>query len=211
MGQGERPTVRGSQVVACAGSPVGSSRAPYSDVGILMVSGQVEHVVQGQHAWRGLEEVQGGVGGALWKQEGLSRPLAWQPHRPGSPPCTPPTDREAQHLVVLGVDGLALLRSAARDAAALGLECDPAQLKEDVPLGLRGTRGTVSLGSGGSRTPTLKAAGGYPAHHLVVGVHFGHHPLLPEVESQDLQHVQLVGHLGFDRAVPSDDVLGGGA
>lgn len=68
----------------------------------------------------------------------------------------------------------------------------------------------MSLGGGGSWTPALKAARGYPAHHLVVGVHFGHHPLLPEVESQDLQHVQLVGHLGFDRAVPSDDVLGGG-
>lgn len=67
----------------------------------------------------------------------------------------------------------------------------------------------MSLGGGGSRTPALKAAGGYPAHHLVTGVHSGHHPLLPEVESQDLQHVQLVGHLGFDRAVPSDDMLGG--
>lgn len=132
--------------------------------------------------------------------------------QPAFPLSTLPTDREAQCLVVPGINGLALLCTAARAAAAFGLslEGNPAQLKEDVPLGLLGTRGTVSLASGSSRTPAPKAAWGYRAPHLVAGVHFCHHPLLPEVESQDLQHVQLVGHLAFDGAVPSDDVLCGG-
>lgn len=48
-------------------SSTGGSRAPYSDVGVLMMFGQVEHVVQGQHAWGGLKEVQGRIDRVLWK------------------------------------------------------------------------------------------------------------------------------------------------
>lgn len=80
--------------------------------------------------------------------------------QPAFPLCTPPTDREAQCLVVPGINGLALLCTA---AFGLSLEGNPAQLKEDVPLGLLGTRGTVSLASGSSRTPAPKAAWGYRA------------------------------------------------
>jgi len=43
--------------------------------------------------------------------------------------------------------------------------------------------------------------------HLVIGVHLGHHPLFQKVKGQDLQDIQLMGHLGFDGAVPSDHVL----
>lgn len=80
--------------------------------------------------------------------------------QPAFPLSTPPTDREAQGLVVPGINGLALLCTA---AFGLSLEGNPAQLKEDVPLGLLGTRGAVSLDSGSSRTPAPKAAWGYRA------------------------------------------------
>lgn len=43
--------------------------------------------------------------------------------------------------------------------------------------------------------------------YLVIGVHFGHHPFLQEVEGQHLKHVQLMCHFRFDRSIPSDDVL----
>lgn len=45
------------------------------------------------------------------------------------------------------------------------------------------------------------------AAYLVVGVHLGHHPLFQKVKGQDLQDIQLMGHLGFDWAVPSDHML----
>lgn len=43
--------------------------------------------------------------------------------------------------------------------------------------------------------------------HLVIGVHLGHHPFFQKVKSQDLQDIQLMGHLGFDRAVSPDHML----
>lgn len=43
--------------------------------------------------------------------------------------------------------------------------------------------------------------------YLVVGVHLGHHPLFQKVKGQDLQDIQLMGHLGFDGAVPSYHML----
>lgn len=50
--------------------------------------------------------------------------------------------------------------------------------------------------------------------HLVLGVHLGHHAVLQKVKGQDLQHVQLVGHLVVDGCGAPDHVLcmgGGGA
>lgn len=75
-------------------SPVGNSRAPYSDVGIPMMFGQVEHVVQGQHAWRALKEVQGRIEGVLRKQKGLSLG-PW----PGSPTSRAPLPAHRQPTV----------------------------------------------------------------------------------------------------------------
>ena len=43
--------------------------------------------------------------------------------------------------------------------------------------------------------------------YLVIGVHLGHHPFFQKVKGQDLQDIQLMGHLGFDWAVPSDHML----
>lgn len=43
--------------------------------------------------------------------------------------------------------------------------------------------------------------------YLVIGVHLGHHPFFQKVKGQDLQDIQLMGHLSFDWAVPSDHML----
>lgn len=42
---------------------------------------------------------------------------------------------------------------------------------------------------------------------LVIGVHLGHHPFFQKVKSQDLKDIELMGHLSFDWAIPSDHML----
>lgn len=86
---------------------------------------------------------------------------------------------KSQHFVVLGIHGFSLLSTAPRDVAwvRLCIKCDPSQFKYDVSLS------------------------------LVIGVHLGHHPFFQKVKGQNLQDIQLMGHLSFDWAVPSDHMI----
>lgn len=54
--------------VQAEGTLVGKAHA-YSDVGVLVVPGKIQHVIQSQHAWRDLGEIHSWVDVVLRKRE----------------------------------------------------------------------------------------------------------------------------------------------
>lgn len=111
--------------------------------------GQVQHVVQRQHPWRSLGEVHGRVHVVLQTPSSHQIPSQHQDISNTDEEEEEETDGEAQHLVVLGVHGLPLLRPT---SVVLTVKSDSTQLENDISLSLKQQTVSISLASRISNT-----------------------------------------------------------
>lgn len=117
------------------------------------------------------------------------------------------TYNEPQLFVVSGVHGLALLNAAAAVGLALDIKSDPAQLEDDVPLSLHTHTDNTNKVFKNASDRSGDLLKWQTKTHLVLWVHLGHHSVLKEVKGQDLQHIELMGHLIVYGFVASDHIL----